>query len=331
MTCVTGDETGLIKIWDISKSSGATLKYSFGDQQRERSIMGMCWLDSDTSSVAFSSKDGTLSLFDIKSKIITDTKKINFCSAVSSSLAAVKGKVVVVSKEGQFGIYDNQLNEKAQFTISSPIDSTHIHRKYEMVAVGGENNDLMVYNLAAQDVSTPVFKARNVQDHVLDVPYPVYIVGTCVINPFVFGTTTAYHQVRFYDSRASERPVQEFEISREIERRPTCMLQWNSNKFLIGEASGDVHLYDTRRGFTSRAKLRGGVGSVKSMCKHPAGHQLLSVTGLDRKVRLYHVPTGKLLQTFFCEATSQLRFVGQGHAVTRRCFIIQRDHEHKTT
>ncbi|EPY26041.1 ribosome biogenesis protein NSA1 [Angomonas deanei] len=167
-----------------------------------------------------------------------------------------------------------------------------------MVAVGGENNDLMVYNLAAQDVSTPVFKARNVQDHVLDVPYPVYIVGTCVINPFVFGTTTAYHQVRFYDSRASERPVQEFEISREIERRPTCMLQWNSNKFLIGEASGDVHLYDTRRGFTSRAKLRGGVGSVKSMCKHPAGHQLLSVTGLDRKVRLYHVPTGKLLQTF---------------------------------
>lgn len=60
-------------------------------------------------------------------------------------------------------------------------------------------------------------------------------------------------------------------------------------------------MYDTRRGFTSRAKLRGGVGSVKCMTKHPAGLQLLAVTGLDRKARIYHVPTGKLLMSIYAK------------------------------
>ena len=93
--------------------------------------------------------------------------------------------------------------------------------------------------------------------------------------------------------------MQEFEIDREIQRRPTTLLQWNSNKFLIGEASGDVHLYDTRRGFASRAKLRGGVGSVRHMVKHPQGHQILAVAGLDRKARLFHVPTGKMVMSMY--------------------------------
>eukprot|EP00658_Telonema_sp_P-2_P074940 TRINITY_DN6428_c0_g1_i3.p1 TRINITY_DN6428_c0_g1~~TRINITY_DN6428_c0_g1_i3.p1 ORF type:complete len:120 (+),score=37.38 TRINITY_DN6428_c0_g1_i3:183-542(+) len=35
------------------------------------------------------------------------------------------------------------------------------------------------------------------------------------------------------------------------------------------------------------------------MTKHPNGHQILAVAGLDRKARLFHVPTGKLLQSIY--------------------------------
>ncbi|EPY29122.1 ribosome biogenesis protein NSA1 [Strigomonas culicis] len=297
--CVTGDETGLIKIWDISKSSGAVLKYSFGEQKRSRGIMGMCWINSETTSLAYSTQDGFLSLLDTKSNILITKKKVDRVAALPNSMAFVKGKLVLVEKNGGINFTDETLQNIQTVQGNAPVDACHIHRKYSMIAMGGQENDLCVYDMNAENVAEPVFRAKNVRDHVLDVPYPIFITGTCIINPFVFCTSTAYHQVRFYDRRASERPVQEYETSREIERKTTTMLQWNSNKFLIGEASGDVHLYDTRRGFTSRAKLRGGVGSVRCMSKHPAGHQILAVTGLDRKVRIYHVPTGKLLQSIY--------------------------------
>ncbi|KPI82675.1 hypothetical protein ABL78_8312 [Leptomonas seymouri] len=299
MTCVTGDETGIVKIWDISKSSGATLKFSFGEQSRKRAIMGMCWQDSSTSSIAFSSNDGVVSLLNLTDRIITSSIKADCVAGLPNGMSFVKGKLVILSKAGRVTSFNSDLTEAKAFDANGPVDAAHIHRKFGMIAMGGRENDLCVYDLASQQVDVAVFKARNVRDHILDVPFPVFVTGTCIINPYVFATSTAYHQVRFYDRRANERPVQEFEISREIERRPTTMLQWNANKFLIGEASGDVHLYDTRRGFSSRAKLRGGVGSVRCMAKHPSGHQILGVTGLDRKARLYHVPTGKLLMSIY--------------------------------
>ncbi|KPA77411.1 hypothetical protein ABB37_06820 [Leptomonas pyrrhocoris] len=304
MTCVTGDETGIVKIWDISKSSGATLKFSFGEQSRKRAIMGMCWQDSSTSSIAFSSNDGVVSLLNLSDRIITSSIKADCVAGLPNAMSFVKGKLVILSKDGKVTSFNNELSDANTFDANGPLDAAHIHRKFGMIAMGGRENDLCVYDLASQQLDVPVFKARNVRDHILDVPYPVFVTGTCVINPYVFATSTAYHQVRFYDRRANDRPVQEFEISREIERRPTTMLQWNANKFLIGEASGDVHLYDTRRGFTSRAKLRGGVGSVRCMAKHPSGHQILGVTGLDRKARLYHVPTGKLLMSIYVKQKS---------------------------
>ncbi|AIN95918.1 hypothetical protein LPMP_090020 [Leishmania panamensis] len=299
MACVTGDDTGIIKIWDISKSSGATLKFAFGEQSRKRAIMGMCWQDSSTSSVAFSSNDGVLSVLDVNDQVITSSAKVNCVAGLPNAMSFVKGKLFLVSKDGVANVFSSDLTASSSFVGNGPIDTLHIHRKFGMVAMGGRENDLRVYDLALETIEIPVFKARNVQDHILDAPYPVFVTGVCIVNPYVFATCTAYHQVRFYDRRSNDRPVQEFEISREIERRPTTMMQWNTNKFLIGEASGDVHLYDTRRGFSSRAKLRGGVGSVRCMSKHPAGHQILGVTGLDRKARLYHVPTGKLLLSIY--------------------------------
>lgn len=299
MTCVTGDDTGIVKVWDISKSSGATLKLAYGTQSRKRAIMGMCWQDSSTSSVAFSTNDGVLSVLNLQDQIITASVQAGCVSGLPNAVSFVKGKLLLVSKEGEAKLFDSDLSSVGAFAGNGPVDALHIHRKFGMVAMGGRENDLAVYDLAAEKVEVPVFRARNVRDHVLDVPYPVFVTGTCIVNPYVFAVSTAYHQVRFYDRRSNDRPVQAFEISREIERRPTTMIQWNVNKFLIGEASGDVHLYDTRRGFASRAKLRGGVGSVRCMAKHPAGHQILGVTGLDRKARLYHVPTGKLLMSIY--------------------------------
>lgn len=301
MSCVTGDDTGLVKVWDISRSSGATLRFSYGEQSRKRAIKGMCWMDSSTSSVAFSTQDGCISTLSLRDKMLLSTKHVGHVAALPNAMAVVRGRLTLVESDGTVCLGDVDGDNMKTYEGNGPVDATHIHRRFGMIAMGGKDNDLCVYDISSQDLSTPAFKAENVRDHVLDVPYPVFIAGVCIINPFVYCTSTAYHQVRFYDRRSSNRPVQEFETSGEIERRPTTMLQWNANKYLIGEASGDVHLYDTRRGFASRAKLRGGVGSVRCMTKHPSGHQILGVAGLDRKARFYHVPTGKLLLSIYAK------------------------------
>ena len=323
MSCITGDETGLLKVWDVSKSSGASMKFSYGAQSRSRGIAAMCWNNSTTSQVLFATNDGNISLFDLKDELILSTVQRDVVPATPNAMSVFHGssdKVVVVTKDGRIVVTDwaNPSDEDTRTTLygGGPVEAVQVNRKHGLVMMGGRDNDLQVWDLNSERTDAPFFQAENVQDHVLEVPYPVYVTGACVVHPKVFGVCTAYHEVRFYDARVSGRPVQEFKIDREIQRRPTSMLQWNANKYVIGEASGDVHLYDTRRGFASRAKLRGGVGSVRSMVKHPAGYQLLGVVGLDRKARIYHVPTGKLLQTIYLKQKGQSILFDKGTPFT---------------
>jgi ribosome biogenesis protein NSA1 len=326
MTCVTGDDTGLVKVWDITRHAGSTLKWQYGEQTRKRGIASMCWVDRTTTQLLVSMNDGSVSMLDLPKQTMLSAVSFGATASTASSLGVVRDRFVMISKEGDLVIAP--IEEVVKTSSLSPgtgssvarsslavggTHAVHIHRRFGLAAVGGRDNDLKIFDLVGDGSRRePLFACQNVRDHVLDVPVPVFVTGCAIVSPFVFCTSTAYHQVRFYDRRASTRPVQEFEIDREIQRRPTTLIQWNSNKFLIGEASGDVHLYDTRRGFASRAKLRGGVGSVRQMTKHPQGHQILAVAGLDRKARLFHVPTGKLVMSMYTKQKATCVLLDQG-------------------
>jgi ribosome biogenesis protein NSA1 len=308
MTCVTGDETGLLKIWDIKRSSGPVLAYSYGAQGRTRGISALCWLDRTTSDVLINMVDGTLSRFNLKEKMmLSAVSRPGVVASTAYGMQIVRDKLFVVNREGNLVVTswedrddtDSEAAKQSTLDSAGNIEAVHIQRRYGLIATGGKDNNLKIWQTQTERWDVPWFEAKNVRDHVLDVPFPVHIVGTCIVDQHVFGVATAFHDIRFYDRRVSERPVNEFRIDREISRRPTALMQWNCNKYIVSEASGDVHLYDTRRGFTSRAKLRGGVGSVRHMVKHPGGQQLLAAIGLDRKARIYHVPTGKLLTSIY--------------------------------
>jgi ribosome biogenesis protein NSA1 len=306
MTCISGDETGLVKIWNIKHSSAATVSFSYGAQGRSRGVHALCWVDRTTSDVLVSMADNTISRLNVRDKMmVTAVKREGLIANNAYGMQVVRDKLVVVAKDGRIALTtwddsSDHVGEKVQYLSPiAPVDSCQINRRYGLVATGGKDNNLKIWRTHGERHDEPLFEAMNVRDHVLDVPYPIHIVGTCVVDPHVFGVATAFHDVRFYDMRVSQRPVQEFRIDREISRRPTALQQWNCNKFLVSEASGDIHLYDTRRGFASRAKLRGGVGSVRQMVKHAGGQQVLAAIGLDRKVRIYHVPTGKLLSSIY--------------------------------
>jgi len=308
MACLTADETGLLKVWDIKRSSGAVLKTTYGAQGRSRGIAALAWQDGTTSRALLNMQDSTISVYDVPGNLMLScVKREGVVAATAYGMQVVRDRLFVVGKDGRIAVttYEDSSDADAEATKTNFMPSTgiveasHIQRRFGLIATGGKDNNLKVWSTNSERWDTPIFEAKNVRDHVLDVPYPIHIVGACVVDPHVYGVATAYHDVRFYDRRLSERPVQEFRIDREVSRRPTALMQWNCNKFLVSEASGDIHLYDTRRGFSSRAKLRGGVGSVRHMVKHPGGAQLLAANGLDRKTRIYHVATGKLLCSIY--------------------------------
>lgn len=346
---ITGDDNGLVKVWDLTKPSPVP-KVTFGQQTPGRAVQALCWSDRDCTQVIASFADGTTIALPTtpdaakRDNAVLAVDRGGISAASASSMAVVGDRLIMVTKDdGVFGLdIETGTKDKCLFNYRPPkerrcpgdrnpdelsiedqeimfaggrettatlkpstiIEASHIHRKFSLVATGGKNNDLCVWDISHSAVqrgsskkdTPPLFMAENVDSHVLGVAYPTYVTGCCIVDYHVFTTVTAYHQVRFYDRRLGRKPVQEFAIDREISRRPTAVLQWNSNKYLIGEAGGDVHLYDTRRGFSSRAKLRGADGSIRSISKHPDGLPLVATAGLDRTARIFHVPTGKQIQ-----------------------------------
>lgn len=85
-------------------------------------------------------------------------------------------------------------------------------RRY--VAVGGRENELKLYDLAAQRVEEPVFTARNVAHDWLNVRVPVHIKDIAFLdakNRMV--TVSAHRHVRLYDPSSSQkRPVAELKF-----------------------------------------------------------------------------------------------------------------------
>lgn len=334
---VTGDDNGLVKIWDLTQSH-PTLQVTFGTQTRNRAVQALCWYDKECTRVLASFADGTTQCLPTtqhaaRQHSVTNVDRQGICAATSSSMAMIGGRLVMATKNQGVYVLDPDEGTKSNFKMhltrpkhleksereNNALDAVHIHRRYALVAGGGKSNELCVWDVstAAEGGSTklgnPIFVGENVDEHILGVDFPTYITGCCVVDYHVFTTVTAYHQVRFYDRRLGRKPVQEFSIERESQnRRPTNVLQWNKNKYLIGEAGGDLHLYDTRRGFSSRAKLRGADGSVRCIAKHPDNLPIVATTGLDRVARIFHVPTGQQIQQMFLKQMGTCCLLSKG-------------------
>jgi ribosome biogenesis protein NSA1 len=63
-----------------------------------------------------------------------------------------------------------------------------------LVATGGKENDLKVWNLKS-DLTEPVFKAKNVADNWIQLREPVWVTCIDFIDKNKVAVGTAYHQV----------------------------------------------------------------------------------------------------------------------------------------
>lgn len=181
MDCITGDETGLIKVCDISKREFLT----YGKQDRLFSIEGMSWLselaDNKTFSVlranscleSWSYEPGSSSL--LKSILLPIKDPLNVAQIDNSA-------VVCVGKTGNIQIAkyihgsdttsssSSSTNWKMlkSFEVKGPLNSVASCKGGAVF--GGSENDIVLYDMNTQQ---PSWSARNVPYDTLRLRVPI--------------------------------------------------------------------------------------------------------------------------------------------------------------
>jgi hypothetical protein len=63
MSCITGDEVGLVKVWNCQTTGSSPLAFHAGvaQQCRERAVAAMCWMDQDWTKCAVVHENGDIS------------------------------------------------------------------------------------------------------------------------------------------------------------------------------------------------------------------------------------------------------------------------------
>ncbi|PIK48455.1 putative WD repeat-containing protein 74 isoform X2 [Apostichopus japonicus] len=163
--------------------------------------------------------------------------------------------------------------------------------KSNIIATGGKENELKVYDLEKPD--QPIFLAKNVRHNFLDLRVPVWINDMQFLsgesNKIV--TCTAHHQVRLYDLNTPQRrPV----LDVEFQDCPIMALDVTPDQrsVIVGNAQGQLGRIDFRNGIYSK-NYKGFAGSIRSVQCHPT-LPLVGTCGLDRFFRLHHLRTGKM-------------------------------------
>ncbi|KAJ1942937.1 Ribosome biogenesis protein nsa1 (NOP7-associated protein 1), partial [Linderina pennispora] len=179
-----------------------------------------------------------------------------------------------------------------------PVDAcrmrTHLKRP-SILAVGGREQELTVWDAETLETkkpgefskatSAPLFKSKNVANDNLDLRVPVWITDMQFTSDdtSTIAVASGYKHIRLYDTRANQRPVQEWSVS----KHPILHLLKSHVKpeLFFADNMGNLQQMDMRKG-----NVIGGykeiAGAVRAIALSEDGSKI-AAAGLDRFVRVY--------------------------------------------
>lgn len=117
-------------------------------------------------------------------------------------------------------------------------------------------------------------------------------------NRIIVGTGS--YKVRLYDSKAGKRPQKEFAFK--DFRITSISPESDGNRWWIGDAGGNLQVYDVKAGAFHGA-IKGIGGSVRSTDIHPSLPYIVSV-GLDRFLRINHIRSRQSIAKVYLKSQS---------------------------
>lgn len=208
-------------------------------------------------------------------------------------IGVANSNLVTCVSSGLLRVWAEDGSSQAETEVGADVFRMRQHaRKVGLVATGGKENDLKLWDL--ENLEKPVFQAKNVRNDFLDLRVPVWVTDMdFMADSEKVIAITGHHQVRIYDpSCRQRRPVVDFEFD---EYPLTCLsLTPRPEQVVVGNSHGRVALLDVRRKGMVHV-FKGVAGSIRAVRCHPT-LPLVASCGLDRFLRVHDLNT-RLLQT----------------------------------
>lgn len=179
------------------------------------------------------------------------------------------------------------------------------------IAIAGKDNLMKIWDVETQKC---VFKAKNVPHDYLNMKQPIWDNGICYLGSChsneermeqmgdAFGnllcTRTAYHQVRFFDRRAQERPVHQHYFE-DHNFTAMCPSTENVHEVVVGTAIGKMFKYHFEERRNKKLTIyRKIAGSVRDIKFHP-NKKLICCVSADRYLRVYDQSSKEMLHSVY--------------------------------
>lgn len=279
-----GAETGILK--GVSINPKANLAKNFHNLkalQKSDEITALNWNNEEKTELLLGLRNQTVKIFDLNDKMFIQSLDcsseedgshgpiVGVCRASDSVLVtATRSGVVRVWKASDNPVlikpidYElecsgklkrNQFEkeeerEKHLATLKAGrelVVMKHSRMSPNLIATGGKENDLQIWDL--ENLDKPTFRAKNVRPDFLELRVPVWITGIAYPDPtshHLLSTSSRHGHIRLYDLRISgqRRPVRELEWP---EAAITSMSATNDpNQVLVGTNVGELALFDFR-------------------------------------------------------------------------------------
>jgi len=288
MRAITGDETGLLKLVDVSAKTAT----SYGEQDRQHGIKGMVWIIQNEEFILVR-VNGILEYYIVVSGgelVRQDSMQVNLTEGeVVGLVTNQEGTVAVYTSTG--AVFRYSLTNKGRIeqvadpmAVRGPLSAvTFVGSR---MAVGGQENDVQLWDMEKSEVT---WSAKNVSNDFLSLRVPVWVTALSfmktndVFSEHEIVTGTGHKHVRLYDVRARRQPVLSMDIG--DFRVTTLAPHIDGSSVFVGDTSGGFNLWDVRSSKRA-AVLSGATGSIRHCATHPYGSTVATVS-LDRFLRLY--------------------------------------------
>eukprot|EP01060_Flectonema_neradi_P005497 TRINITY_DN13665_c0_g1_i1.p1 TRINITY_DN13665_c0_g1~~TRINITY_DN13665_c0_g1_i1.p1 ORF type:complete len:419 (+),score=78.49 TRINITY_DN13665_c0_g1_i1:72-1259(+) len=314
MACIIGDETGLLKVCDLSRASLPKVAYQCGMQDRETAIMGLTVGRKDGEYVAVHN-DGSVTLLrgaegGVMPTHDTPIEGTILPCATPSSLYFNQSNCELSSIDDEGNVFTARLDETSDgfelsplrsFTVKGPVSAVafFLYNDKVCLAVGGRQNDTSVYNI--QDGSK-MWQAKELPHCSLGLRQKVFPAAVCLLGNNELFVATGHQELRRYDLESKgkkARPLSNWCPEWLATVRFFCAVPdpRDAESVYLADNTGSVYLVNVVKEKLVM-KFKGISGCAREISPHPTLPFILTA-GLSRRIYVHDVNTGKLVTELY--------------------------------
>jgi hypothetical protein len=251
MKVILGDEFGVLKCIDTGKKQ---LESKFYEIKKNNNTVGISNLFSDQRHILGVLHEKQFDILNWNNKKVLHNLSIQGNDKSSYISQVIKhtidfSSVVLASNDNKLNIL--RFNDECAFISSDEVDLSTKHlQKISNSTVTQDifclfkDTPVSIFDLEKRSIT---WKAKNLPNDELDLRVPIYDVDIAQAkdNANVFYTATGHGEIRKYDRKVKNRPVQDKQIyNRKINR---MVLTDDQNYLIVGDTVGNIFMLDHRK------------------------------------------------------------------------------------